>query len=544
MNRHFHKLFVAVAVLLATINLSAQKKADVADAIQQRIESGIEQGKLNVSGIELYNQDSIPNFYISREFEPVWSDKKNRDDFQSVIMGAFDHGLFPEDYHLEAILTRLEKVNNGDKDPALQADIDLLMTDAISLYASHLLYGKVAQSKLRSEWEVPANPGPDNPDALLQHALDNNTLPELMSSVGPQHFMYKHLKKGLKTYREIEENGGWPAIPAGETLKKGMTGDRVALMRKRLEITGDLTESEPDSADIFDQALEDAVKRFQFRNNLTQDGVVGKGTLEQMNVPVEERIDQIRINMERARWVMHHLEDDFLVVNIAGFNLRRVTNNEVVYYSPVIVGRRYHESPVFKATMQYFVINPTWTVPYSIATKETLPKLQKDPGYLDKHNMIIMDRNGKKLNPYDIDFHKYSRNNFPFTVRQEPGPNNALGEVKFIFPNPYNVYVHDTPGRTLFSREDRAFSHGCIRLQKKWELLLSLMQGQDDWNMDKINEILASGKTTTVHLPDPIDILILYWTAGADREDRIFFNKDVYSRDDEVLTALDTPWEF
>jgi murein L,D-transpeptidase YcbB/YkuD len=158
--------------------------------------------------------------------------------------------------------------------------------------------------------------------------------------------------------------------------------------------------------------------------------------------------------------------------------------------------------------------------------------------------MIIMDRSGKKLNPASIDFSQYSRSNFPFTVRQEPGPHNALGEVKFIFPNPHSVYLHDTPGRSLFTREERAFSHGCIRLQKKWELLMSLMDDPDVWNMDKINEVLASGKTTTVHLTKPIDILILYWTAGADKKDHIFFNEDIYKRDAAVLEALDTPWKY
>jgi murein L,D-transpeptidase YcbB/YkuD len=190
------------------------------------------------------------------------------------------------------------------------------------------------------------------------------------------------------------------------------------------------------------------------------------------------------------------------------------------------------------------VINPTWTVPYSIATKETLPRMLKNPNYLAEHNMIIMDRSGKKLDPSTIDFSKYSRSNFPFTVRQEPGPHNALGQVKFIFPNPYSVYLHDTPGRSLFTREERAFSHGCIRLQKKWELLIGLMNEPDVWNMDKINEILATGKTTTVHLNKPIDILILYWTAGADRKDRIYIDVDVYERDPAVLRELDIPWEY
>ena len=303
-------------------------------------------------------------------------------------------------------------------------------------------------------------------------------------------------------------------------------------------VTGGFNNKQILNDSLFDDALEEAVISFQFRHNLSQDGAVGKNTLAQMNISVSERIDMLRVNMERARWVMHNLEPDFMVVNIAGYNVRRITDDETVFYSAVIVGRKYHESPIFKAKLSYIEINPTWTLPYSIATKETLPKLKKNPNYLAEKNMIIMDSKGNKLDPSTIDFNQYSRGNFPFTIRQEPGPHNALGEVKFMFPNKYSVNLHDTPGRSLFSREDRAFSHGCIRLQNKWELLMNLMDDPEVWNMDKINAILATEKTTRINLPDPIDILILYWTAGADKEDRLFFNRDIYNRDEAVLEAL------
>jgi murein L,D-transpeptidase YcbB/YkuD len=192
--------------------------------------------------------------------------------------------------------------------------------------------------------------------------------------------------------------------------------------------------------------------------------------------------------------------------------------------------------------MIYAEINPTWTVPYSIATKEMLPRLKRDAGYLKKKNLVIMDPGGKILDPLSIDFSKYSAGHFPFIIRQEPGPHNALGQVKFIFPNKYSVYLHDTPSRSLFNRQERAFSHGCIRLQKKWELLMNLMDEPDVWNMEKINEILRSKKTTRVYLPHPEDVIILYWTAGSSAdEDVLFFNKDIYGRDSAVLNALDAP---
>jgi len=537
---------VALSVLITSSAANAQNIEEIKTEIQERIENGIQHGGITVGDIYLFNNTNMARYYIDNGFDPIWEEEQNRKDFIEILLGSHDVGLLPEDYHQTRIRELVNKVADGTATPDVYADIDLLMTDAITLYGNHLIYGKTRQSDLRMTWDVPENPPPDNLAELFEQALSTDDLITLFAALGPQHFMYKNLKKGLSEYRRLAESGGWPRIPDGDTLKMGMKNDRVAVMRARLMITGDLAVSDvAEDSELFDDALEDAVRRFQLRHYLTQDGVAGKYTLARMNVPIDKRIDQIRINLERSRWVMHELEPDFLVVNVAGFNIRRVTDDEVVYYSPVIVGKTYHESPIFKAArMQYLVVNPTWTLPYSIATKETLPKLQRDPGYLADKNMIIMDRSGKTLDPYTIDFSKYSKHNFPFTIRQEPGPNNALGEVKFIFPNPYSVYVHDTPNRNLFSREERAFSHGCIRLQNTWDLLMSLMDEPEVWNMDKINEILASGKTTTVHLSDPIDVLILYWTAGADKEGRIVFSEDIYQRDPAILVKLDEPWPY
>jgi murein L,D-transpeptidase YcbB/YkuD len=460
-----------------------------------------------------------------------------------IIEDSFNEGLNPDDYHIKKIKEHEQQLENGNNDIDVLVNLELLLSDALVMYGHHLLWGKVDQSKLRKDWDVPKSPKPAGLDTLFTQYKYNDDLKGFFDRIKPRKEMYIGLKKELKDYREIAAAGGWPIIPDGKVLKPGMTDERVPVIKKYLSITGDYKNSADDNTStVYDDDLVAAVEKFQFRHNLTTDGIIGKGTLEQMNVPVEKRIDMIRVNLERSRWVMHGLPDDFLVVNIAGFNVRRIQNGSITYFSPVIVGKLHHESPIFKGKMIYAEINPTWTVPYSIASTETLSKLKKNPNYLKEKNMVIMDRSGKILDPSKIDFSEYSRNNFPFTVRQEPGPNNALGQVKFIFPNKYSVYLHDTPARTLFSRQDRAFSHGCIRLEKKWELLMNLMDDPEVWNMDKINEILASKKTTRVNLPYPEDIVILYWTAGYSKEnDALFFNKDVYQRDNPVLEALDGP---
>ncbi len=517
---------------------------EIYNAVQEKIKSELESGVTHIGNDLLYTPDRLNNYYSKHNYEPLWFQKENREELIEIIRNAYVEGLNPTDYHLERIEDLENQMTGGNRDIDLLANLELLLSDAVVLYSYHLLWGKVDQSKIRKDWDIPENPKPAGLDSLFANYKYNNNLTEFFERLKPRHYMYVQLREGLKLYRNIAENGGWPSIPDGEVLKPGMTNERIPVIREYLTVTGDLqtADLEEDSvATLFDKELEQAVKTFQFRHNLSQDGVIGKGTLAQINVPVEKRMDMIRVNMERARWVLQQLEPDFLVVNIAGFNIRRVKNDSIVFFSPVIVGRLHHDSPVFKGKMTYIELNPTWTLPYSIATKETLPKLQKDPSYLAKKNMIIMDRDGKKLDPSTIDFSKYSRGNFPFIIRQEPGPHNALGQVKFMFPNKYSVYLHDTPARSLFSREDRAFSHGCIRLDKKWELLMNLMNEPDVWNMEKINEIIKTEKTTRITLPQPIDIVILYWTAGADKEARLFFNKDIYNRDEAVLKALNGP---
>ena len=516
----------------------------VAEIIKNNIEAGVDTKTISADGVILHSQDLLPAFYLSTAYTPAWANQRNSKELINSLNESFDEGLIPNDYHLERIKKLIREIKTNP-DPQKEADLDLLMTDAVILYATHLIVGKVDQSKIREGWDIPINKLPENDGALLSKALTDNDIIDALDALKPDNFMYVHLRNGLKHYREIAKKGGWPQVPAGQVLKPDMTDARVLPLRKHLTITGDLPlgiKSKNDS--VYDNDVVNAVKQFQFRHNLNQDGVVGKGTLGMINIPVEQRIDELRINMERARWVIHHLPEDFLVVNIAGYNVRRITNDSIVFYSRVIVGRHYHETPIFKGKLIYIEVNPTWTLPYSIATKETLPKLQKNPNYLAEKNMIIMDRNGKELDPSTIDFNSLSRNNFPYTVRQKAGPHNALGQVKFIFPNSYSVYLHDTPSRSLFAREERAFSHGCIRLDEKWELFMSLMNDPDVWNMNKINEILDSGETTRINLKKPIEILLLYWTAGADKQDKLYFNKDVYDRDASVLEYLNKPYEF
>jgi murein L,D-transpeptidase YcbB/YkuD len=517
------------------------QETSVEEILESRIH-GDPNKEVTVNGQVLFSQIEVPQFYTNRNYELAWTDNKNIKDLLESIESAYDEGLDPEDYHYQAIQNLLVKKKSSSLSNQEKANLDLLMTDAIILYASHLLEGKLEQSKLRAKWDVEKNARPENVDSLLTVTLHNKQVKPALQAMKPAHYMYALMKVHLKNLRSQAEEGGWPQVRSGETLKKDMDDPRILEIREFLLATGDLKSMETDQESVFDQELENAVKKFQTRHGLTADGAIGKGTIEQMQVPIEKRIEQIKLNLERLRWIFHYPDEDFLLVNIAGFHVRRFTNRQEVFNSRVIVGKYHHESPVFKGEMQYIVMNPTWTLPYSIATNETLPKLKKDPGYLAAKHMEVMDRGGNILNPSTIDWSQYSRGNFPFTIRQKAGPWNALGEVKFIFPNKYSVYLHDTPSRGLFERQDRAFSHGCIRTEDKWGLLMSLMDDPEVWNMEKINEILESGETTKIDLPKPINIYLVYLTAVADKENNLYFFKDVYKRDEAVSSELNKPF--
>jgi len=536
MTRLLHLLFLLV--FLSTPAFA--QNPSVEEILESRIH-GEPEKDVQVGGQVLFSQIEVPQFYTNRNYELAWTNQKNVRDLLESIESAYDEGLDPEDYHYQRIESLLEKKKSSSLTNSEKADLDLLMTDALILYASHLLEGKLEQSDLRAKWDVEKNARPENVDSLLTVTLHNKQVKPALQRMKPAHYMYTLMKLHLKKLRSEAEEGGWPQVSEGETLKKDMDDPRILEIREFLTATGDLNSTAVNQESLFDEELEIAVKKFQTRHGLTADGAIGKGTIEQMQVPIEKRIEQIKLNLERLRWIFHHPDEDFLIVNIAGFHVRRITDRNEVFNSRVIVGKYHHESPVFKGKMQYIVMNPTWTLPYSIATNETLPKLKKDPGYLAAKHMEVMDRNGKILNASTIDWSQYSRGNFPFIIRQKAGPWNALGEVKFIFPNKYSVYLHDTPSRSLFERQDRAFSHGCIRTEDKWGLLMSLMDDPEVWNMEKINEILESGETTKIDLPEPINIYLVYLTAAADKENNLYFFKDVYKRDDKVARELDKP---
>ncbi|MEQ6119849.1 L,D-transpeptidase family protein [Reichenbachiella sp. MALMAid0571] len=478
----------------------------------------------------------LPEFYQLRLFKPAW-DNHDIKTFISILDKADEEGLNQEDYHFKSIQYFLNRNNTSEE----KAELDMLLTDAFLLYASHFLNGKVNPETVDSEWKAVRREG--NAREFMEKALSENNIANALQNLLPGHIGYNGLKESLKRYKEIAENGGWASIPAGETIKPGMTDSiRIPLLIKRLIVTNDLT-STPDDQYTYSETIQQAVTNYQTRNGLESDGNLGKLTVASLNTPVGDLIDQIKINMERYRWISQDLGDHYVIVNIADYRMEVYKNNQMTFNQKVIVGKPFRKTPVFSSKMTYFVLNPYWTVPPTILFNDILPELQKNSGYLATKNIRLFQGQGSsstEVDPLTVNWSNLSKNNFPYTLRQDPGATNALGIVKFMFPNKYNIYIHDTPSKELFNRQDRAFSSGCIRLNKPMEFANYLIQNEPGWNTERMTTALNTGKEQTIILTKPLNVHILYLTTWW-QDGMVHFRKDLYNRDQAVLSALNEP---
>jgi murein L,D-transpeptidase YcbB/YkuD len=505
----------------------------------------------------------VARYYESQQFQAQWRDPARLDMLLASLFELRDDGLEPNDYHVESLQSYRSQLRRAKVLPVdEQAGLEVLATDAMMLSLYHLYLGKVDPVKLSSQWNFASKPvDVERGFEALTRALESGQLRETFARARPQHVWYQRGRERLKEYRALAAAGGWPSVPDGPTLKPGMTDPRVASMRARLQVTRDYVAGSPaptapppstaqvggtspaPGPDYFDADLEAAVMRFQERHGLTADGAVGPATRTAMSVPVEDRIDQIRVNLERARWVLHEIKGELVVVDVAGFDVSYFRDDEPIWTSKVIVGRPYRETPIFKSLITYVVFNPTWTIPPTILVKDKLPVIKRDPGYLKRNNIRVIDARGREVDPYSVNWSQYGAGRIPpYQLRQDPGEDNALGLVKIMFPNPHMVYLHDTPAKSLFDKDERTFSSGCIRVQKAFELAELVLRDPQRWNQQAMAEVVATKKMQTVNLAKPVPVLILYWTAQPRPDGQVIFRNDVYGRDPATLAALDSPF--
>ncbi|MGI9344403.1 MAG: L,D-transpeptidase family protein [Gammaproteobacteria bacterium] len=533
------KSFFAVTLVFTFAGSVFAADESVAEALTLRLQALTETPDATIEGVPLLAGPLVADFYARRDLEPAWTRKRQIDEMLSIIEGVGDDGLDPDDFPLSQLRALRADAAAGSAFAA--AGLDLLLTESLARYGYQLAFGKVDNRRLDPNINFRRELSDDeDPAVTIQQAIDSPSLREFLAAEFPFGPVYHRLREALVEHRDIADAGGWPSVPAGATLKPGETDSRVAPLRLRLAATGDLPAGAPTQGDLYDGDVEVGVRTFQRRHSLDVDGAVGPATLEALNIPVERRIDQIRLSLERLRWVQAEIADEVVIVNIAGFRAFLVRDRKIDWVTRVMVGKQYRQTPVFRGDIRYLEMNPTWTIPPGILRNDTLPAIKRDPNYLTDRNISVIDRDGRKVDPASVDWTQYTRG-VPYTLRQEPGPNNALGTIKFIFPNEHFVFLHDTPSRYLFDRAERAFSSGCIRVEDPLKLAELLLDDSKKWDRAALQKKIDGGVTERVYLDEPVPVLIIYLTAAVGQDDRIRFVKDIYERDAKLLDALNEP---
>jgi len=513
----------------------------------ERLLNSRESGAPPIIGVSrLLSHDQIFKLYQGRDFAPLWLDGWQLKPGSLVLLeklrDAGAHGLCGDDYllvQLDGLIGLQEEFahNNLPLAPQNRAILDLFLSQAFLAFATHMVEGQVDPNLAHVDWR--ARQRKVDLVKLLEYALDKHRMPQVLEGLYPPHEEYRNLVAALARYQEISALGGWPAISAGPAIRPGDRDRRVRQLKVLLQTTGDLGMS-VETGPLYDQETIDAVMKFQARHGLVDDGVIGSKTFEALNIPVEERIRQIELNLERWRWMPKSFGKRHIRVNVADFKLTVIDDGETVLQMPVIVGTRYRKTPVFSARMTYLEFAPYWTVPPTILREDKLPLIKRNPHYLEeKHFRIVSMSDGETfINPEEVDWQNTEAENFPGLLRMEPGPWNPLGRVKFMFPNRFNVYLHDTNETYLFDNNIRSFSSGCIRVERPVELAYYLLV--EELGTERLDELLSASEPEQVFI-EPVPVHIQYWTAWVDQDGRVNFRPDVYFRDLDLEIALTNP---
>ncbi|UPG84109.1 L,D-transpeptidase family protein [Luteibacter aegosomatis] len=480
---------------------------------------------------------AVSDFYAQRHYAAAWADEDNVRQLLAGLASTDGDGLLPEDYHLSALKAAFGDPGWKDAPPARRAEVEIEASAAYITALIQLARGKVDPVRLDPAWNFdPAAIDPQQGMSMLQTSIEERSVEQAFAMARPQHPLYAKLRDALAGLREQAAKGGWPVVAEGPTLKPGMTDPRVASLRRRL-VAGGYLDPTLATGEHFDNPLADATKRFQADQYLHADGHVGADTLAALNVPIAERIGQVRVNLERARWLLHALQGTFVVVDVAGYKIRFYRDGQPVWTSRVQVGKPYRSTPIFRSQITYVTFNPTWTIPPTILKNDVLPKIRRNAGYLAANRIRVLDGAGNRLSPASVDW----SNPRGITLRQDAGPGNSLGRVVIRFPNSFAVYLHDTPHQELFEQAKRDTSSGCIRVEHPLDLVQLLFNDPRNWSREAIDARIAAGKTQNVTLPTAVPVLLAYWTVDVDDDGKLAYKPDVYQRDGALLAALDRP---
>jgi L,D-transpeptidase YcbB len=582
--------------------MAKPKKSDFDLLMSQAIETEIADMQLaQAAGVQQprYFTQALVQFYQQRNYRSVWTAKSLRQLIQNVEALDAD-GLHPQDYSLSHLKTALPivEMRNLDAIP-LRVNDELRATGNYLTAIFHLYYGKVDHESHQAKWQFELSPLLEIFGSDVIAAIEHSQLDSLFKKARPDHPLYQQWVDGLRQYKQYAATGGWPILANGSTLKPCMFDPQVAVLRNRLRVTGEYTDPLPEETlngalnslnaclaiypaksssvsssvsssassdalltsigelneyisassinsqsssssssvnpeEFFDPRLVDAVKQFQRDQYLEIDAAVGSSTRSALNISAQSRIDQIRVNLDRARSLLRHIPADLVLVDVAGFKVTYYKAAQPVWESRVQVGMAYRTTPIFRSDIHYLTLNPTWTVPPTILRKDVLPKVRNDLEYLRSHNIHVFDGEGKELDPATINWQAPGK----ITLRQDAGTDAALGKAVIRFPNPYSIYLHDTPYQRLFKPSQRAFSSGCIRVEKILDLVELLLKETPGFDKTEIDKIIQSGKTRNISLAARIPVMLAYWTVEHKENYKLVFKPDIYLRDQIALDAL------
>ncbi len=497
---------------------------------------------------------ALRKFYQARNYQPVWVQSGQSQPVPqfntalAFIVTAEEHGLERQDYELDQLTQLTQRFSAYT--PEMPEDIyalELKTTWSLLQFMRDLYRGRYTAIEIDPDWHIPQ---PDfDAVTFLQEALDSGNLQQSLDSLVTTNPNYQLLKNALSKFRDlVTRQVTWTQLPNLPLLKPGNTHSDIPLVRERIarayETHGlpeyDLLSVGSGNAQHtrYDNALVSAVKAFQRQHGLNADGIIGPNTVEAMNRTPVEKLQQLRINLERLRWLPRDLGERYLLVNIAGFQLTAIEDGQYIFDMRIIVGREYRTTPSFNSRITHMILNPYWNIPASIARKDLLPKQQSNPAYFTAQKIRVYNDytyRSEPINPGTVDWNAI-KHGFPYALRQEPGRQNALGSIKFMLPNSYSIYLHDTPSKSLFNKDIRTFSSGCIRLEEP--LLLADFALQGNMSPKALKEQIDSSKTKQINLPKPLPVYIVYLTTWIDSDQNVHYSLDTYGRDQRALNLI------
>ena len=557
-------LLLLMALPVSGVSAQAPATDEASSLIQTRVEALGPGGVMLLPASKLSLNQAVGQFYQQRQFTVAWTTDPQIDALLAALHELSLDGLDPEDYRAGEIERGRDALAGS---AAQRADFDVMATQSYLLALTHLYRGKVDPRSFDPERNFDARQlDPKQGLQVALAAINDSDIASAFARARPQHPLYRGLREAMGNLRDIAARGGWAQLPDGPTLKPGISDARVPLLRRRLIDAGYLpSDLDANALDdpLYDPQLTAAAIRYQTEQYLTADGAIGPATRAALNVPVQARIDQLRVNLERARWLLHEVRNRLVVVDIAGYMLHYFAGPDAApeqsdagtaaaaqaqapaedgempaWSTRVQVGKPYRMTPLFKSAIDEITFNPAWVVPPTIYTKDILPKVRANRGYLAANRLHVFDSQWRELSPQSVNWNKPPPG---LRIRQEAGPGGALGRIKISFPNPYAVYLHDTPHPELFDRESRAFSSGCIRVQQPYELAERLFDDPVRWNRAAIDQAVAAGATRTFKLANPVPVLLAYWTVDLHEGNRPAFKQDIYGLDQALLKALNQP---